>query len=130
MKDLYCNVGYGALAPTAVIDITADAIWSAQSHLVKEWGDYGYRIVGFTRLVPWMVPSIWLVHYICTVDGARFGALVDRYGNIRDIPQVGATQDDVIALAKEMLAEQAPGWDISDVTASRRDAWWAVQDMI
>jgi hypothetical protein len=97
-EDLYCNVGYGALAPMAVINITLDALWAAQSHLVKNWGDYGYRVVGFTALGR----SVWIAHYLCTGDGARFGALVDRYGNVRDIPQVGATQDDVIALAKEM----------------------------
>jgi hypothetical protein len=99
-EDLYCNVGHGALAPTAVISITPDALWAAQSHLVKNWGDYGYRVTGFCQLSS----RIWVVCYVCTIDGARFGALVDRYGTVRDIPS-DASEAWVIATAKEMLAE-------------------------
>jgi len=95
---VFVNCGYGELAPSALISMPADAISAAVSHLVRDWGDYGYFVRGFTPLGS----SCWIANYGAS-DGSYFGALVDRYGNVRDIPE-SATKADVLAMARELVS--------------------------
>ena len=99
-EGLYCNTGYGeALPPSAHFAITPDALSAAVSHLVRDWGEYGYTIRGITNVA---LGAVWLVHYGCS-DGSRFGALVDKWGNISDISET-ATEADVLAMARELVS--------------------------
>jgi hypothetical protein len=60
--------------------VSAEQMSSAASYLIRNWGEYGYRIgveaAGFTRAA-----------FLCRAsDGSEFRFLVDRYGNTVDLP--------------------------------------------
>ncbi len=60
--------------------VNCEQMSAAASHLSRNWGEYGYRL----GIVRGGSPAI----FGCRAgDGSEFYFLVDRYGNVEDIPQ-------------------------------------------
>lgn len=63
--------------------IPVDQMAAAAGHLIREWGEYGYRIGVEAHYVPAGV-TVFLCSFL---DGSQFRFISDRYCNIWDVPE-------------------------------------------
>jgi|HubBroStandDraft_2_1064218.scaffolds.fasta_scaffold241314_3 hypothetical protein len=80
------------------ISVTADQMSSAAGHLVRNWGDYGYRFEGIeTR-----THAVSVFRVVCS-DGGRFSIVADKWGNCRHL-DTHSGDDGLDELVSEMHA--------------------------
>jgi hypothetical protein len=71
---------------------------SAAGHLVRNWGDYGYRFEGIETCT--FAVSVFRV---CRSDGGRFSIVADKWGNTRHL-DTHSSDDGLADLVAEMHA--------------------------
>jgi hypothetical protein len=73
------------------MNVTADQMSSAAGHLVRNWGDYGYRFEGIETCTY----AVSVFRVVCS-DGGRFAIVADKWGNVAHLD---THTDNEVALA-------------------------------
>jgi len=82
-----------------VLYVQPDQLSAAAGYLNREWGCYGYTIVGIES--PTHVVTLFRVTHS---DGSRFTIATDKWGNCRDWSDESGERDRVAAMHAQAVA--------------------------